>query len=597
MTTYVTTWVVIGVCALGLAGADARVHGASLALVATLSGVAALAEVIELNFAWGRASGAITLIEAAIAANLILLPHGLAVLVTVAGTVTAQAVLRRAPRKIVFNAGQVAVATYAAGLVVRLVPTVGPVIQQRPLIGVFAGMLVYAVINLGAFSGLLVTLAGRSVRETVREHGPLTAASLLGNTSIGVLLALLWTIRPDLTPLLLAPAIGMHLSYRGFVRTQNLLSQVRREHERLDRIVLGASDGIVLLDAQRRVEVWNEAMHALTGVPASEAIGEDVDGLLLMQPLGDEHGDEQLLDRAAPSDAARVREVRLARPDGSVRVAREHHTFLFDEQGRPSGDIILVHNVTRQREVEAMKGDFVARVSHELRTPLTPIRGFAKVLLKRGDELSPERRQECLSEILSRSEHMSRLVEDLLVVARMDGDRTIDVQVEPESLDLVDLARHTLSWFRHQHADREMTVEAHGPVPFALGDPLRVQQIITNLLSNAGRYTPAGTPIRVEVASAGDAVTVTVRDTGPGIPADQHEAIFERFHRLEDPLRMRTGGVGLGLFIARRLAEAMEGTLAVSSPAGEGAAFTLTLPVAPSSPAPSAEPSRVREHA
>ncbi len=560
--------------------------------------VTALAERTELHFDYERASAEMTLIETAVTANLLLLPGYQAIVVTVAGLLLAQASRRRSPLKIAFNAGQTMAATAGAIATLHLLPSVGPEVAGHAVVGTFAAMVVYAAVNLVAFAGLLSRLTHRPVATTVKEYGGPTGGSMLGNASVGVLLALLWSQHAALVPLLLVPAAAMHLAYRGFVRTQALLSQVRLEHERLDRIVLGASDGIVLLDADRRVEVWNDAMEQITGVPADAAVGADFEQLLLMQPVGDEPVDDQLLRHPAPSDVARVREVRIARPDGSARVVREHHTFLFDGQGRPSGDIILVHDVTKQREVESMKGDFVARVSHELRTPLTPIRGFAKVLLKRGDELSPERRRECLAEILARSEHMSRLVEDLLVVARMDSEQNVEVQIEPEPVDLAELVRHALSWFRHQHADRTMTVTAEAGVPIALADPLRVQQIVTNLLTNAGRYTPEGSPIEVLIARCGDQACITVRDEGPGIAADQQEAIFERFHRLEDPLRMRTGGVGLGLFIARRLAEAMHGTLTVDSRAGEGAAFTLRLPVAPSSPGgDAASRGRVRENA
>ncbi|MDX1660022.1 MAG: HAMP domain-containing sensor histidine kinase, partial [Nitriliruptorales bacterium] len=291
---------------------------------------------------------------------------------------------------------------------------------------------------------------------------------------------------------------------------------------------------------------------------------------------------------AKPGEPAATEETTLLRPDGTRRFVRESHTFLFDPRGRCIGDVVLVHDVTRQRELDAMKGDFVARVSHELRTPLTPIRGFAEVLAKRGDDLTADQRSEAAQNIVDRAQRMTALVEDLLLVARLDDGSY--AAVDPVRADLHPVVARTVGRFRAENPNRELHLFVAPGTGEAMADPNRTQQIITNLLDNALRYSPDDTNVEVELRQDGDDVCVVVTDHGPGIPSDKQQAIFERFHRLEDPLRMRTSGVGLGLFISRRLAEAMHGSLTVESTVGEGSRFTLRLPTAEpaSGPGPAA---------
>lgn len=588
-TEYVVSWVTVGALVTGSVLIFDRANFDGLALTAlALVVVTALAEIVELNFQWSKdISAAITLIEAAIVANLLLLPPGLALLASVAGVVAAQLLRRRELLKLGFNAGQTAVAAGTAIAITHLTPDIGPLVNGLPILGAIVGMAAYGAINLVALAGLLQRIAGRDPEETIREHGTLTAASMIGNTAIGILVGALWITQPALLPLLLAPAAGMHLSYRGSVRTTALLAQVRSEHERLDRVVLGASDGIVLLDQHGTIELWNRAMEILTGVDTAGAVGRDVAEIIDVDPRhdGDAEGDASgwLLRTANPDEPTRVSQSVVTHPDGTRRDIREHHTHLFDQRGRCTGDVVIVHDITRQVELDAMKGDFVARVSHELRTPLTPIKGFTKLLLTRGDELPAATREQCLREISDRTDHLAGLVEDLLLVSQLDEGRAADrCTVSPIDVG-AELAR-LIGWFRQEHPTRHFHLNTSA-VGDALGDPARVTQIVTNLLSNAVTYSAPETSITIDVTRRDDHVCVSVIDHGEGIPAAKQQAIFDRFHRLEDPMRMRTGGAGLGLFIARELAHAMRGHIEVDSRPGHGSTFTLHLPVADAAPA------------
>lgn len=222
--------------------------------------------------------------------------------------------------------------------------------------------------------------------------------------------------------------------------------------------------------------------------------------------------------------------------------------------------------------------ELVARVSRELRGPLTPIRGFATALVRRGDHVDPEVRRKALEQIAEGAVRMGQLVDDLLVTTHASHD-------EPERalglapLDLIGQVHRELELFRTSHPHRSFDVTVAEGVPQALGDPGAVDQILLALLSNACRYSPTGSPITLHVArGAPGAVRVAVTDRGPGIAPGDQERVFERFERLRRP--DDPGGLGLGLYVARRLAEAMDGELALDSYEGDGSTFTLSLPVA-----------------
>lgn len=260
---------------------------------------------------------------------------------------------------------------------------------------------------------------------------------------------------------------------------------------------------------------------------------------------------------------------------------------VLERRGEPETG--LVHDPTRQRDVERLKEDFVSTVSHELRTPLTPIRGYATLLLQYGDRLPDEQKREALEAILARTEHLGRLVEDLLFASKLarEGERARGGGVRPQSTDLTVAVDRALRSFQVAHPDRAFELESSGPL-LALADPPRLGQVLANLLSNAIKFSPSGSPVTVRVERADAQAAIRIRDRGRGIPKDMQEAIFGKFRRLEDPMVMETGGTGLGLYIADQLATAMNGAISVESELGAGSTFTISLPLAAESGAAAA---------
>lgn len=590
MSHYIRAWLVAGAVAVGAVvmlappGTQAVDHG-PVAVVILLLATAA-AESIELRLLHRNVLRAFTLLETAVVADLLLLPPASALLAVVAGVGISQLVRRREARKVAWNVAQFAVATaLALGTYHGLADPAEP-FTARSLVGLLVAMSVFGAVNTAAVTGLTVVIEGRPVLTVAREAGWLPLVNMFGNAAVGVLAVAIFELQPILLPFVAAPAVGLHLAYLGTVRSAELLNQVAAERDRLNQVVRGASDGIMLLDGDGIVEIWSPAMVELTGITPEEAVGRPADEIF------DGHdGEGTPVDPLAPLRAAggEVRdaslEMVLEHRSGGDRIVLARHTLLSDARGRVTADVVLLHDVTRQREVERLKDDFIARASHELRTPLTPIRGFAEVLLKRGDDVPEEMRAMSLQQISSHAERMTRLVDDLLLVSQA-GEGASGPAPEREPTDLAAICKDVVGEVQADDPGRPVDIDVPERPVMALASAAWVGQVVSALVSNACKFSPSDTRIDVAVgADTGKGVWVRVTDRGSGIPRDQHERIFERFHRVEDPLTMTTRGLGLGLYLARQLARRMGGDVTVDSRLGEGSTFTLTLLAAAEHPA------------
>jgi two-component system, OmpR family, sensor kinase len=218
---------------------------------------------------------------------------------------------------------------------------------------------------------------------------------------------------------------------------------------------------------------------------------------------------------------------------------------------------------------------FLADASHELRTPLSSIRGYAE-LFRMGATREPPDVETAMRRIEEESKRMGILVEDLLSLARLDEEPERD----PEPLDLAALAGDAVVDARATAPDRSIELEVSGPAVI-IGDPLQLRQVLANLLRNAIIHTPAGTAIEVAVDREPEWVSLSVRDHGPGIPADARERLFERFWRKEAGRERGRGGAGLGLAIVDGVVKAHGGSVSVADAPGGGALFEVRLPASP----------------
>ena len=344
-----------------------------------------------------------------------------------------------------------------------------------------------------------------------------------------------------------------------------LYQRVAVERERSYAILSNIADGIVAVDREGKVVLWNEAAEAITGVPAAAALGRTPVEVLQRELASDEEGwaGERLMAIQRGGE-----EVTLSLTEAVMR----------DPAGAVSGRIFAFRDVSSERIVEQMKSDFVSTVSHQLRAPLTSIYGFAETLLRRDVLFGEAERETFLGYIASEAQRLTSIVDTLLSVARLEAG---DLHVELVPTDLRDVVSEAVTNVR-QGGD----VNGHHFVLHLPDEPLaaaadreKLGQILTNLLENAVKFSPNGGTVTVEAHRRAGRVEVRVVDEGLGIPENERERIFSKFHRADSSPRGQSGA-GLGLFIARGLVRAMGGRIWVDSAEGGGSSFAFELPLA-----------------
>jgi signal transduction histidine kinase len=229
------------------------------------------------------------------------------------------------------------------------------------------------------------------------------------------------------------------------------------------------------------------------------------------------------------------------------------------------------------QDLDAAQAMVVATITHELRTPLTSIKGFAYALRTRHERIGEARRQEYLEIIEAQADYLTGIIDELLDLARQEEGR---LSVHPLPLDVKALITRVIGMLGPRGDNHEIALTAAQALPQALADPVRSEQILRNLLDNAIKYAPSGTRIEIGARVEGEEMVVSVRDWGIGIPVSQQGVLFQRFSRVDNPITRASRGMGLGLYLARMLAEAMGGRIWVDTEEGCGATFAFTLPLA-----------------
>lgn len=362
-----------------------------------------------------------------------------------------------------------------------------------------------------------------------------------------------------------------------------LLRRLSREQEKATAVLTSVGEGVVTLDETGQLIGANPALARLVGLSTAQLEGRAWSET--PRALYDDEGapvewKDSLIATAILEHrvvASTGYSLHLAGAGGRRIPVALTAAPLATDDGR-DGAVVIIRDVSHQREVDELKSSLISRVSHELRTPLTMIQGFSEILLTRPD-LGAERSRESLQQIQTSSRRLGRLIDDLLCVSRIEAGR---ISVDLASVEVENLLSEVLSPFEAQNGRAFVTEldPALGPV---LADRDKTVQILTNLVSNAVKYSPAGAPVRIVAKSAGDHAEFSVADDGIGMSAEDSTCIFDKFTRLDHPLVRKVAGTGLGLYITKNLVEIQQGHIWVQSEPGHGSTFTFSLPMAPQS--------------
>lgn len=330
-----------------------------------------------------------------------------------------------------------------------------------------------------------------------------------------------------------------------------------------DAILTLTEEGIVLVGDDDVIERWNRAAEAITGYTAQSVVGRKFGEL-----IADRYSNPYKRLRGG---VATVLDFRLRSSRDEDIMLTGAGVPLQYQKGR-SGWIWVFRHAHTYREIEQLKSEFVSTVSHELKTPLASIKAYTATL-RTNPNVDGEMRSEFLAVIEQETDRLTRLIEDLFVVSRVQASlllkRRETVALSPLITRVLENVQ--IDWLQHPV---DLTI---GDVTVS-GDSDRLYEVLFNLIDNAVKYSPEGGTITVRAAQDENATRISVADSGIGVPADKLPFIFDKFYRVEEHLTSSTSGSGLGLFIIHSIVRAHGGTITVESEVGKGTTFTLLLP-------------------
>lgn len=345
---------------------------------------------------------------------------------------------------------------------------------------------------------------------------------------------------------------------------RDTLSEVENERNKLSTLFLHMTDGVVAFSPAGLVIHSNPA--------ASQMLSRSMDPTTSFQDLFAE-------------DAAFDQILTLKRPQylETQKTVGERELELFmapySADQAPGGVMVVIHDVTEQRRSEQARREFVANVSHELRTPLTNIKSYAETVIAAGDELPPELHNNFMGVIVSEADRMTRIVQDLLTLSKIDYGK-MEMNVSRFSFSKAVRSVYEAVALNAESHGHTLTFSCEENMPDVDGDRERIEQVIMNIVSNAIKYTPDGGKIAITAATSGRNVFVRISDNGIGIPEKDLPRLFERFYRVDKARSRESGGTGLGLSIAKEILSQHKGDIRIESVYGEGTDVTITLPAA-----------------
>ena len=385
-----------------------------------------------------------------------------------------------------------------------------------------------------------------------------------------------------------------------FRMTNDLREAAREEYQlraRIETIIESMADGLVATDADMNIVAFNREAEVITGIKARRAVGKNVKEVLDARDVQNENVHLPIFDLARGS----VDNIYLRRKNGDMVPVAFVSAVLTGEEGEVAGGVGVLRDMSREREIERMKTEFLSNISHELRTPLTPIKGYAEILGRK--EIPPEKTKKFASGILESTERLERIVELLVDFSAMEAGR---MAPRAKPVDIGALLSSVAEEWSRRTSRHEVVLDVEGSLPKVSADERLIKRTLNEIVDNAVKFSPSGGVVRLVAKGMGataeerrhGSVAVAISDEGIGIPPEDVPKIFSDFHQLDGSETRSYGGLGLGLAFVARIIEAHGGSIEVDSRVGEGTTMTVRLPAAKrarSEAGQAVEPASVRE--
>lgn len=351
-------------------------------------------------------------------------------------------------------------------------------------------------------------------------------------------------------------------------------AEEQRLRTRIETIIESMADGLVAVGGDGKVLAFNPEAERLTGIQADKAIGTDVKEVLVTTS-GDDDRNPLLLEDLKEGTPL---ELLLLRPDDEKTPIAITTAFLRGDDDEVVGTVAVLRDITREREVERMKSEFLSNISHELRTPLTPIRGFAEILGR--PDVPAEKAAHFATGILESTARLERIVELLLDFSALEAGR---LQPRNRPIDIEEVLDGLAEKWSGRSSRHEVVTEVEGSLPQVIGDERLLRRSLEEILDNAIKFSPDGGTVRVGARSgrngrSGSGVELTVTDEGIGIAPEDLPRIFSDFHQLDGSTTRTYGGLGLGLAFVQRIIEAHSGSVEVESEVDRGTVVRILIP-------------------
>ncbi len=357
---------------------------------------------------------------------------------------------------------------------------------------------------------------------------------------------------------------------------QQLLEQTLREsrqaNDRISGVMRSVDDALFVVDANDNILLMNESAGNLLRLKPEEIIGKSVDAAIWLESLRD-----KILEAVRKRAGNLHFDFEVGRPgESSTLVMQARSSVLTDPQGRYEGMIFLARDVTRDRSMDRLKSDFISVAAHELRTPMATILGFAELLIDDRAE-SEEDRKDFIRTIYDKADALSRLLDDMLDISRIESGRGLELFIEKVTVEA--LIMPVLSQYRKRVANRQFEIALDDPELLVLADPEKIAQVMENLLSNAVKYSEDGSKVSIYGKTTVDGYRISIHDEGIGMTPEQLSHAFDKFYR-GDSTDRAVKGTGLGLTIVKHIVEEHDGSIKLDSRPGKGSRVHILLPIA-----------------